>query len=113
MMRIGYSLRTIRLHRVLLVAAILITAVLSGASRTWSGPTVNLNGRVESNAAGLPNYDVALYAGLPGADEPDWTLLAIAATNAAGHFHLMYSPPASKPGALEPLLFIEAVSGAR
>jgi hypothetical protein len=44
----------IRLHGVLLVAAILITAVLSGASRTVSGPTVNVNGRVESNAAGLP-----------------------------------------------------------
>jgi hypothetical protein len=51
-----------------------------------------LNGRVESNNAGLAGYEISLYATDNGGSRPVWHRLGTATSDAAGDFEISYLP---------------------
>ena len=70
------------------------------------GPTLELQGSVESNDSGLAGYKVSLYASFVD-HGPSWMRLGTDTTDGAGNFQITYSLPRGLSDK-QPLLFVEA-----
>jgi hypothetical protein len=77
--------RSIYLRMRSVITAVLVVLVLTGAV---SAHTLTLNGRVESNNAGLAGYEISLYATDNGGSRPVWHRLGTATSDAAGDFEI-------------------------
>jgi sugar lactone lactonase YvrE len=84
--------------------------VLALAPAAFAKPTEEVQGFVESNHAGLPDYQVLLYVAILHTHWTEWRFLGTDKTDSKGHFAIVYSPPEARDEQLRPLLFVEAVS---
>lgn len=112
MTSVGGLLRLPLYRNASLAIAAAIVLILVNAMGARSAYAATVQGTVESNGTGLTNYQVSLYAALPGgAPGSNWILLGNTTTDSSGAFSITYTTPTVPPGAAQPLLFVEAVDG--